>query len=51
MESIKKYNQEESTRAEIRFFINEGLKDIQEDRLIDFDEAIVELKERYIVND
>lgn len=41
------YTTEESTKMEIRTFINEGLKDVQNDDLYDFDEVFDELESRY----
>jgi predicted transcriptional regulator len=38
---------EEKARMEIRSFVNEGLNDLQEGRLLDFDEAFDELESRY----
>lgn len=38
---------EEMTRMEIRNFVNEGLKDVQENNLFDFSEAFNELERRY----
>lgn len=51
MESAVKilYSPEKQTRQEIRSFVNEGLKDIQENALYDFDEAFDELESRYKV--
>ena len=41
------FTQEEIVRMEIRNFINEGLKDVQEEHLFDFDEAFDEIEKRY----
>lgn len=51
MESAVKilYSPEEQARQEIRGFVNEGLKDIQENALYDFDEVFDELESRYKV--
>lgn len=38
---------EDMARMEIRSFVNEGLKDLKEGRLLDFDEAFDELESRY----
>ena len=43
------YSSEEQTRQEIRGFVNEGLKDVQENALYDFDEVFDELESRYKV--
>ncbi len=51
MESAVKilYSSEEQTRQEIRNFVNEGLKDVQENAIYNFDEAFDELECRYMV--
>lgn len=41
------YTQEELTRIEIRNFVNEGLRDVQNNDLYDVDEVFDELKGRY----
>ncbi len=41
------FTPEEITRMEIRNFVNEGLKDVQENNLFDFDEVFDELERRY----
>lgn len=41
------YTPEEQTRMEIRNFINEGLKDVENNDLYDFDEVFDELESRY----
>lgn len=43
------YSSEEQARQEIRSFVNEGLKDIQENAIYDFDEAFGALESRYKV--
>lgn len=43
------YSPEEQTRQGIRSFVNEGLKDVQENALYDFDEVFDELESRYKV--
>ena len=43
------YSSEEQAKQEIRGFVNEGLKDIQENALYDFDEVFHELENRYKV--
>ncbi len=45
------YSQEELTRIEIRSFVNEGLQDVYNNRLLDFDSTFDELKERYSANE
>lgn len=42
-----KYTDEEIARMEIRNFINDGLKDVQNGDLYDFDEVFEELERRY----
>lgn len=51
MEAIAKiiYSPEEQARQEIRSFINEGLKDVQENAIYDFNEAFDALESRYKV--
>lgn len=44
-------SQEEITRAEIRRFVSEGLQDVYEDKLLDFDSAFEEIEERYSTNE
>lgn len=41
------YSQEELTRMEIRSFVNEGLQDVYQNKLLDFDSTFDELEERY----
>ena len=42
------FSPEELARMEIRNFVNEGLKDVQEGNLYDFDEVFDEIESRYI---
>lgn len=51
MESAVKilYTPEEQARQEIRGFVNEGLKDVQNNSLFDFDDVFDELESRYKV--
>lgn len=51
MESAVKilYSPEEQARQEIRSFVNEGLKDVGENAIYDFDEAFDALESRYKV--
>lgn len=51
MESAVKilYTPEEQARQEIRNYVNEGLKDVQENALYDFDDVFDELESRYKV--
>lgn len=41
------FSPEELARMEIRNFVNEGLKDVQEGNLYDFDEVLNEIESRY----
>lgn len=43
------YSPEEQARQEIRSFVNEGLKDVRENAIYDFDEAFDTLESRYKV--
>lgn len=45
------YSQEELTRMEIRSFVNEGLQDVYQNKLLDFDSTFDELEERYSANE
>ena len=49
MESAVKilYTPEEQARQEIRNFVNEGLKDVQENALYAFEDVFDELESRY----
>ena len=51
MEAIVNYSQEEVTRMEIRGFVNEGLQDMYNNKLLDFDSTFDELEERYSANE
>ena len=51
MEAIISYSQEEDTRMEIRGFVNEGLQDMYNNNLLDFDSTFDELEERYRANE
>lgn len=42
------FSPEEQARMEVRNFINEGLKDVQDGNLYDFDEVFDEIESRYI---
>jgi hypothetical protein len=41
------YTPEEQARQEIRNFVNEGFKDVQENSLYNFDDVFDELESRY----
>ncbi len=43
------YSPEEQARQEIRSFVNEGLKDVGENAIYDFDEVFDALESRYKV--
>ena len=45
------YSPEELTRMEIRSFVDEGLQDVYNNRLLDFDSTFDELEERYSANE
>lgn len=51
MEATINYSQEEVTRMEIRRFVNEGLQDVYQNKLLDFDATFDELEERYVANE
>lgn len=46
MEKIM-FTQEEIARMEIQNFVNQGLEDVQEGNLYDFDEMFDEIERRY----
>lgn len=50
METTMNYSQKELTKTEIRNFINEGLQDVYNDELLDFDSVFDELEKRYTAN-
>lgn len=45
------YPQEETAKSEIRNFVDEGLQDVAQNRLLDFDTVFNELEERYHANE
>lgn len=47
----KKYSPEEIAKTEIRSFVNDGLQDVSNNRLLDFDTVFDELEERYGVDE
>jgi hypothetical protein len=51
MDSKTFHTEEEYVRMEIRRFVNEGLKDVYENNLLDFDDFFHELEERYKKNE
>lgn len=42
------FSPEELARMEIRNFVNEGLRDVQEGSIYEFDEVFDEIESRYI---
>ncbi len=44
-------SQDELTRMQIRSFVNEGLQDVYNNNLIDFDTAFNELEARYYADE
>lgn len=45
------YSQEELAKMEIHQFVNEGLQDVYDNNLLDFDTTFDALEKRYIAND
>lgn len=50
MEATIKYSKEELARIELRKFLDEGLQDVQNKQLLDFEETFDELEKRYSAN-
>ena len=50
MEATLQYTQDELARVELRKFINEGWKDIEEGKCLDFEATFDELEKRYSAN-
>lgn len=50
MEATINFSQEEIARMEVRGFVNEGLQDVYNNKLLDFDTTFDELEERYGVD-
>ncbi len=50
MEAIANHSQEEYARMELRKFVNEGMLDVYNNKLLDFDTTFDELEERYSAN-
>lgn len=44
------YSSEELAKMEIKKFLAEGLKDVRDNNLLDFDAVFAELEKRYDVN-
>ena len=51
MEAVIIYPQDEISKAEIRSFVKEGLQDVSQNRLLDFDTVFNELEVRYHANE
>jgi len=51
MEVTVNRSQTELTKQEIRRFINEGLQDVNDNNLLDFDKTFDELEKRYSANE
>lgn len=51
MEATIHYSSEEITKMELRSFVNEGLQDVYNNNLLDFDSTFDELEERYVANE
>ena len=51
MEATINSSQEKIARMEIRNFVNEGLQDVYQNKLLDFDATFNELEERYSANE
>lgn len=45
------YSKDNVAKMEIRNFIDEGLKDVQQKKLLDFDTTFDELEKRYSANE
>lgn len=50
MEATIEYSKEELARMELRKFLDEGLHDVENHQLLDFDETFDELEKRYSAN-
>lgn len=50
MEAIIQYSNDEFSRVELRKFLDEGLRDMSNHQLLDFDETFDELEKRYSAN-
>lgn len=50
MEATIEYSKEELTRVELRKFLDEGLQDVSNNQLLDFNETFDELEKRYSAN-
>jgi len=51
MEATINYSQETNAMLEIRQFVNEGLQDVAQNKILDFDETFRELEGRYNANE
>ena len=50
MEATIEYSKEELARVELRKFLDEGLQDVSNNQLLDFNETFDELEKRYSAN-
>jgi len=50
MEATIEYSKEELARMELRKFLDEGLQNVENHQLLDFDETFDELEKRYSAN-
>ena len=50
MESTIEYSKEELAKRELRKFLDEGLQDVSNNQLLDFNETFDELEKRYSAN-
>ena len=51
MESTIEYSKEELAKRELRKFLDEGLQDVSNNQLLDFNETFDELEKRYSAYD
>lgn len=51
MEATINYSRDDVVKREIRGFVNEGLQDVYNNQLFDFDTTFDELEERYSANE
>ncbi|MBP3351386.1 MAG: hypothetical protein J6L65_03160 [Lachnospiraceae bacterium] len=51
MEATINYSHEEIAKLQIRSFVQEGLQDVYNNKLLDFDAVFDELEERYGVDE
>lgn len=51
MEASINFSKEDIERIELRNFVNEGLQDVKQNKLLDFDTTFLELEGRYNDNE